>query len=347
MIDVSTQPWMNGLLGDAEMAAIFAPERALARFLRIEAAWTRALGQVEGIKEAEALAAQIETAPIVPRDLEDGMAKDGVPIPALVRRLKAHVGADALLHRGLTSQDVLDTSLMQSLVEVLNLLAPRLATFDRALHDMQNRFGDCPIPAFTRMQPALETTGRDVIGRWRQPLARMQADVSSLTEQSAVVQWGGPIGARDHPQAQVLGALFAQDLSLRDPGVAWHTDRTRVVDVANILARIATTLGKMGEDIALYAVTGSGQHIAFEGGGSSAMPHKSNPIKAEALCAIADHAASLVASVLRAARHEGHRSGRAWTLEWLALPQLCLAAGASSLLALGLVGDIKTLGEQR
>ncbi len=346
MIDVSTHPWMSGLFGDAEVPALFAPERTLARYLQIEAAWTRALGEVEGVAGAEALAARIEAAPIKPDDLKDGMATDGLPIPALVRHLKTHleVDPDAPLHTGLTSQDVLDTSLMQTLVEVLELLVTRLSKLDHALDQIQQCFGDNPLPAVTRMQPALETTTSDVIGRWRQPFARLQTDIEASIEQSRILQWGGPIGRRDHPQATALGLTFARNLGLRDPGTAWHTDRTPIMDVAQILSRITAATGKVGDDFALYAVTGSGQHISFAGGGSSAMPHKNNPVKAETLTALADHAASLTMSVLRAGRHEGHRSGHAWTLEWLALPQLCLATDHSTHLALSLIDDIETLG---
>lgn len=345
MIGVASHPWMRGLFGDADMERLFTPEAELARFLQVEAAWTRALGEAEAVAEAEQVARGIEAAPITPGDLADGMAKDGVPIPELVRRLKQHVGSghEALVHKGLTSQDVQDTSLAQTLVNVMGLLEARLTQLDEAFSGLEDRFGDRTLPAFTRMQPALETSVKDIVGCWRQPIPRLLSDAVVLKERLGIIQWGGPIGLRDHPKAEALGAAFARHLGLADPGAAWHTDRTPVLEVAQFLARVTVMTGKLGEDVALYAVAGP-DHISFAGGGSSAMPHKNNPVKAEALIALADHANTLVASITRAARHEGHRSGQAWMLEWLTLPQFCLTAGASTLLAIAVTADIEEFG---
>src|SRR3546814_1245420 len=81
------------------------------------------------------------------------------------------------------------------------------------------------------------------------------------------------------------------------------------------------------------------------GGTSSAMAHKSNPVRAEVLVALARYSATLLPAMHHALVHEQERSGAAWTLEWLALPQLTAAAGSSLLTARHLVGQIADLGE--
>ncbi len=345
MIDIATHPWMSGLLGDEEMADIFRPETELKRLLKIEAAWTRALGEIDGNETSDRIAALIETAPVDPNALKAGMTADGVPIRTLVRILRDHVGPDQAMrvHKGLTSQDVVDTSLVLALKRVLSLLGTRLETLDQRLADKQRAFGNRSMTAFTRMQPALETSVQEVVGRWRQPLADLIPDTRDAQNKVGILQWGGPIGVRDHIQADALGATFARHLGLRDPGKAWHTDRTVIQEAAQIFSRIATATGKIGEDVALLALAGS-DNIILEGGGSSAMPHKNNPVKAEALVALADFAAVLGASMIRSARHEGFRSGRAWTLEWLTLPQLCVVAGAGARLTEHLLNDVTSLG---
>ncbi|MCK0096934.1 lyase family protein [Yoonia sp. F2084L] len=345
MIDTATHPWLGDLLGDTQIAAIFQPDAELRRLLKVEAAWTRAIGSVAADGTADRVAVAIENAPIDPSTLKAGTTQDGVPIPALVRLLRDHVGPDhaALVHTGMTSQDVMDTSLMLALGDVLSVMENRMSALDQQLLDMQAAFKGRTMPAYTRMQPALQTTVHDVIGRWRNPFERLMNDARDLTNKVRIVQWGGPIGARDHAQAQAIGAAFAENLGLRDPGQAWHTDRSVVLDVAYLLSRISIATGKIGEDVCVFALAGA-ENITFTGGGSSAMPHKNNPVKAEALVALADFATVLATNLNRSARHEGFRSGRAWTLEWLILPQLCASVGAGTLLAAHTIEDIISMG---
>lgn len=346
MIGFSTHPWMSGLFGDEEISEIFSPERELQRFLAVEAAWTRALGAVSENPKAEDVAKAIETAKISPADLHDGFRRDGVPIPALVKLIKASVGPDEaeLVHKGLTSQDVMDTGLILALSDVIDVLSERMTALDQKLAELQTRTADARLMVFTRMQPALDTNGAEVVRRWRQPLRRLQSDLTTLRKDMDVIQWGGPIGVRDNPQADLMAQAFAANLGLSDPGLAWHTDRTIIVSLAHILTRIATATGKIGVDIALMSAVGPSQ-IKLEGGGSSAMAHKNNPVKAEALVSLASYAATLQMSLSNAACHEGFRSGQAWTLEWLTLPQLCVVAGASLVQARVLLRSIEALGK--
>ncbi|WP_373636755.1 lyase family protein [Yoonia sp. BS5-3] len=343
MISLSEHPWMGGLFGDAECTTLFSADAELKRFLQIEAAWTRALGTVEGVEDAEAVAKGIEEAVIETQVLRGGTERDGLPIPALVKALKGQLGNDALIHRGLTSQDVMDTSLMMVLGQVAELLIGRLKALDQQLAALQDRFGAARLMAYTRMQPALETTAQELIGRWRQPLPRLLSDLAHCQTDLRQIQWGGPIGVRDHTNADKLGVCFAHNLNMHDPGQAWHTDRTIVLSVGGILSRITIAMGKIGKDIALMAALGPEQ-ITLVGGGSSAMTHKNNPIKAEALISLADLASSLQSGLTRSARHEGFRSGQAWALEWLILPEFCVTSATSLLLAGKLINDLETFG---
>jgi 3-carboxy-cis,cis-muconate cycloisomerase len=88
-----------------------------------------------------------------------------------------------------------------------------------------------------------------------------------------------------------------------------------------------------------------GDEIALAGGGgSSAMPHKQNPVAAEMLVTLARFNAAQLGGLAQSAVHEQERSGAAWTLEWLILPQMVVACGASLRLAGDLVSSIRRLG---
>ena len=346
MIGLFDHPWFGDLYGDEKIIRIFSPEMELQRMLRIEAAWTRALGKVENSGETEAVARKIEQLSINPKDLREGTARDGVPVPELVALIRAATGpaSDSWVHVGMTSQDVIDTALMLSLRDVAEVLHWRLGNYVTALTDCEHRCQGRTLTAYTRMQPALETSADSLIARWRHPLPGLADDLSRCRTTLGVIQWGGAIGARDHPRHIELGSNFAALLGLSDPGEAWHTDRTRIVDFASILSRICLATGKLGEDTALMAALGTGQIKLSGGGTSSAMGHKCNPIKSEALSTLASHCAMAQGNLQRSALHEGYRSGRAWSLEWLTIPNLCQTAGASLMIAETLVAEIDALG---
>jgi 3-carboxy-cis,cis-muconate cycloisomerase len=82
-----------------------------------------------------------------------------------------------------------------------------------------------------------------------------------------------------------------------------------------------------------------------DGGASSSMPHKSNPVRAELLVALARFAAAQAGALHGALVHEQERSGSAWMLEWMVLPQLAAAAGRSLGAAQELVGSLEAVGD--
>ncbi|TIN70121.1 MAG: 3-carboxy-cis,cis-muconate cycloisomerase, partial [Mesorhizobium sp.] len=123
----------------------------------------------------------------------------------------------------------------------------------------------------------------------------------------------------------------------------WQNQRDALADFAGWLSLLTGSLGKFGQDIALLAQGGTEIKLSG-GGGSSTMPHKQNPVKAEALVALARFNATQLAGLHHALVHEQERSGAAWTLEWLLLPQMVVATAASLRLAAELAAQVESLG---
>ena len=346
MASLSHHPWFGDLFGCPETAALFSADTQLATLLRVEAAWTRGLGLVEGANQTESIAQQIERLTITPDVLRTGTTRDGIPVPALVGFIKAQFPESdhAWIHRGLTSQDVMDTTLMLTLREFSDLLSVRLTALQVGLDRLGRVNHDRQFTAFTRMQPALPIAAPLLVDNWARPARQLEQGLRLATEHVSVIQWGGAIGTRPHPQKEQLGALFAQTLGLCDPGYCWHTDRARLTDFATLLMQLCSAVGKIGEDVVLMAALGSDQITLAQGGGSSAMAHKNNPIKAEALATLARYAAVLSAGLHGSAVHEAFRSGRSWSLEFLILPDLCLTTAASVRIAADVVASIDALG---
>ena len=74
------------------------------------------------------------------------------------------------------------------------------------------------------------------------------------------------------------------------------------------------------------------------------MAHKQNPVGAEILVTLARYGAAQEGALLQAMVHEQERSGAAWSLEWLVVPQLVMATGTALLTAARLLGGITRLG---
>jgi 3-carboxy-cis,cis-muconate cycloisomerase len=104
---------------------------------------------------------------------------------------------------------------------------------------------------------------------------------------------------------------------------------------------VTGALGKIGQDVALMAQNEVGAAQLASGGTSSAMPHKNNPVAAELMVTLARFNAGMLGSLHQSLVHENERSGAAWTLEWMVLPQMCIATGASLRHAAGLLDNLE------
>lgn len=343
-------PLLSRLLGDGEIAAQFSAEAEIAQIAVFESALAVAEG-AEGVIPAEAAAAIAGRLTSFEPDMAaiaEATARDGVVTVELVRQMRAHVGAPhgELLHFGATSQDAIDTSLVLRLRPVLATLAQRLGALIDALEQLAARDGDRPLMGRTRMQDALPITAGTRIEQWSLPLARHRERLVELRPRVLVLQFGGAVGTLDKlgSKGRAVAERMASRLSLGLPQRSWHTQRDNLAELAGWLSLVTGTLGKMGQDVALMAMNPVAE-VSLEGtGGSSAMPHKQNPVAAEVLVALARLNATLVAGMHQALVSEQERSGAAWTLEWLVLPQMLVATGAALRTATGLAGAITSMG---
>lgn len=332
--DVFTHPWLQGIFGDDEAARLWSAERQIADMLRVEAAYSRALGHVGRLEPARAERAARVIDAFTPdiAALRRATARDGLPVPDLVRQIKAAAGADdEAVHAGLTSQDVMDSALALGLVAFNDLLAVRLRDLAAALSDLTARFGEITIMGRTRMQAALPVLFRQRAASWQRPVAAHLERLCALRPLVERLQLGGPVADRRGlgPQAAAIAAEMARQLGLAAPDAAWHSERAALAEYADLLSLITGSLGKMGQDICLMAQQGIGEARVAGGGGSSAMPHKQNPVSAELLVTLARFNATQLAGMHHALIHEQERSGAAWALEWMILPQMAMATARS------------------
>ena len=337
---------LSALTGDPEIDDLLSDEAQLGAMLAFERALAEASADC-GFVPAEAASAIVAaTENFVPDwpELAAGMARDGVVVPALVKGLKWHLAEEhrPALHKGATSQDVIDTALMLQMAKVLGVYETRLSSVLATLEELAHRHGEKGLMAHTRMQVALPTTWGAKLTSWGEPLQRHLRTIAGMRRSLLVIQLGGPVG--DRGSFDGFGDTIAAGMAKRlDLGLAtpWQAQRDPIAALGNLLALIAGTLGKIGADVTLLAQNEVAAVTLEGGGGSSAMAHKSNPVNAEVLVALARQVAGLSGTLNQALVHENERSGAAWTLEWLTLPQMLVSTGASLRLAQKLAEQIR------
>ncbi|WP_274426685.1 3-carboxy-cis,cis-muconate cycloisomerase [Chelativorans sp. YIM 93263] len=339
-------PFLGNLLGDPALLECFSASTDILQMLRFEIALAEAEA-AEDIIPKDAVAAIKRATDVFAPDmgaLAAGVARDGVVVPALLTELRALLDEEHRknLHFGATSQDVIDTSLALRLKQACESLLSRFEGVIEALAALEERDGHIEVMAHTRMQAAIPVTARRKIRSWREPLERHRTRLERVRSEVEILHFGGAAGTLDKlgDKGPAVADRLAKALDLNRVDHPRHSERDGLADFASVLSLTTGSLGKMGQDVALMAQNKMGEVELSGGGGSSAMPHKKNPVKAEALVTLARFNATLFPGLHHALVHENERSGSAWTLEWMLLPQMVMATGAALLRATELAQGI-------
>jgi 3-carboxy-cis,cis-muconate cycloisomerase len=334
MVKMLPHPLLDALVGDEEVGALFSNEAELAAILHAEVALADAQAEI-GLIERDAADRILKVSSSFKPDwpkLAEGLTQDGVVVPQFVKQLRAAVGEPhaKAVHLGATSQDIIDTALVLRLKSAIAIMEGRIDHLIETLHALKTRDGSLRLMAHTRMQQALPFTVADKIDTWLHPLKRHSEALKALAPRILVLQLGGPVGTRGELKGRgdAMADAMAERLGL-GYAPSWHSQRDRIGEFASFLSLLSGTLGKLGQDVALMAQNEVAEVRLAGGGGSSAMPHKSNPVLAEVLVTLARFNAGLLGTLHQALVHENERSGAAWTLEWLVLPQMVVSTGAA------------------
>ncbi|GAA2423034.1 3-carboxy-cis,cis-muconate cycloisomerase [Streptomyces glaucus] len=311
----------------------------LRALLDAEAALTRAQAAL-GLVPAPAAAAVTEAARedgFDVRSLAERARAGGNPVIPLVADLTAAVGEEygPYVHRGATSQDILDTAAMLVAARTLELVLADLARTERALARLAAGHRDTALPGRTLTQHAVPTTFGLKAAGWRSLVLDARDRVTAVRE-ALPAQLGGAAGTlaafaaygADDPLA--LPAAYARELGLAAPPLPWHTLRTPVADLAGCLAFTAGALGKLAVDVLALSRTEVREVAEGSGGGSSAMPHKANPVRSTLIAAAARRAPQLAATLYGALAAEDERPAGAWHAEWEPLRELLRLTGGAA-----------------
>ena len=336
--------------------------RAFVRaMLDFEAALARAQA-AEGLLPEEHARAIAEACAKVAIDeealVEEGRRNATLAVP-LVRMLREHVArsskaAAADVHRGATSQDVLDTAtalcLRPCLEEADRALDAAIRAFARRAHEHRAT----PMLARTLMQPALPMAAGLKIARWAAALAADRERLAESQADALALQLGGPVGALEGMDGKGPAVRHRMALALGLADVpAWQAHRNAWIDLLDRAGLVVLTSGKIARDLALLGQAEVGEMLEApprEGvGGSSSMPHKRNPVACAQALAAATRIPGLLASLHAAAVGEHERSLGGWQAELAVVPEIAAALGGAldflETVAASLVIDPKRMRE--
>ncbi|MGW5697574.1 3-carboxy-cis,cis-muconate cycloisomerase [Streptomyces asiaticus] len=314
--------------------------------LDAEAALARVVAPA-GAAEAVAGAARAELYDV--RDLALRARSGGNPVIPLVADLTAAVArtdaeAASYVHRGATSQDIVDTAMMLVAARALPMIVADLERTAAELARLAAAHRDTPMPGRTLTQHAVPTTFGLKAAGWRALALDARDRLAALRPPAQLGGAAGTLAAFDGG-VPLLGR-FAEETGLAEPGLPWHTLRTPVADLGTALAFAVGALGKLAADVLVLSRTEIGEVAEGAGGGSSAMPHKSNPVRATLMAAAARQAPGLAAALLGSLAAEDERPGGAWHAEWQPLRELLRLAGGAARDAVELASGLRVFPDR-
>lgn len=341
--------------GDERAGDLFGDEAFLEAMIAVEQAWLDALAEAGIAPSSVPLGGLVGPADLYA--VAVGAESGGNPVIGLVRLLRERTGSD-LVHRGLTSQDVLDTALMLCLRDAIDAVLADVERQARSLAVLVREHRATMMAGRTLTQHAVPITFGLKASTWLLGLVEAVSALRRVRE-GLPAQAGGAAGtmaatvelARDQPDPVSATALavrtFARRLDLQG-GAPWHTRRTPITTAADALVTLADAWGRIGGDVALLSRPEIGELQEASGGGSSTMPGKANPVLSIQLRRHALAAPGLAATLhTAAASYVDERPDGAWHAEWATLRTLArrsvVAASQAADLLDGLVVDAERM----
>jgi 3-carboxy-cis,cis-muconate cycloisomerase len=337
---------MTNLLwpGDHRAGDLMTDPALLDSMVAVESAWLRALAGL-GLTPAEAAEADLRHV-LAPQDGERiarSAENGGNPVIGLVALLRerADPSVSRWIHRGLTSQDVLDTALMLTTRRVLDNVTSQLAEQISVLSELAATHRDTPMVARTLTQHAVPTVFGAKVAAWLNAVVDAASRLTALETPVQIGGAGGTLAASTELAAATAGGENPAQLSMQlvrntaaalglESRTAWHTTRAPITEVADALVGCCDAWGRIASDVVTLArpeIAELSEPATAGRGGSSSMPQKRNPVLSILIRRAALSAPALAATLhTAAALANDERPDGAWHAEWDTLRTLARRA---------------------
>ena len=318
------------LFGTQAMRSCFSDTARLRAMLAVEAALARAQAASDLVPDD--LAPAIDAIPVEALDraaIGDATALSAVPTIPFVKAVQALLPShlEKSFHKGATTQDVMDTALVLQMRDALVAVTRDVDAILAGLAHLATTHRATPCAGRTYGQHAAPVTFGFKAAVWLAGIAEAAARLPDLRARVLTASLGGPVGtlAGLGLAGPAVADAFAAILGLAPASIAWHARRGRFAELGGWIAQLVGACAKMATDVAHLASTEVGE--VAEGyvpgrGGSSAMPHKRNPVSCTVILAAHAAAPGLAATLLSSMAVLHERPAGAWHGEWNALPTL-------------------------
>ncbi|MDV6979095.1 lyase family protein [Mycobacterium intracellulare] len=331
--------------GDERAGPLMSDAAFLTAMVLVEHVWLRELVEA-GVAPAAAAA---DLLGMVSAEDTEALAaaaeRDGNPVSELLGLLRQRSGAETArwVHRGLTSQDIIDTAMMLCARDALAAVKEELACQVRTLAVMVEKY-PTPMLARTLTQPAVPSTVAAKLANWLSGLLDGVDTLAALPMLPAQVGGSaGTLAATTELAGSAVSALALSGSAASALGLAtalpWHTTRSVVTRIGDVLVTCCDVWAHIANDVAVGSRREIGELAEGRSGGSSTMPQKRNPVLSVLIRRAALTAAPLAATLHAAsAASVDERADGGWHAEWATLRTLArrsvvAAAQTSDLLA--------------
>jgi adenylosuccinate lyase len=272
------------------MAAIWSEQRKYENWLRVEIAATTALARA-GIVPSSAVESLQQRASFTIERIHEIEAETRHDVLAFTTAVAESVGPDSRwLHYGLTSTDVVDTAQALAFVQASALIREGIVRFREVLRKRAVEFQHTPTIGRTHGVHAEPTTFGMKLLLWYAEMGRNLKRFNAAAEDMRAGKISGAVGAFGKLKPEHEAAILAE-LGLQPALISTQVlQRDRHAAYITTLAVLGSTLDKIALEIRHLQRTEVREAEEFFSAGqkgSSAMPHKRNPITSENICGLA------------------------------------------------------------
>jgi adenylosuccinate lyase len=274
-----------------EMAELFTDQAKFAAWLEVEVLACEAWAELGVVPREHAATIRARASFTVDEVLERERVTDH-DVAAFVDVVQESVGmpAGAWVHYGLTSSDVVDTALAYVVVQALDVLAVAAEGLEAALVVLAREHRDTPCVGRTHGIHAEPTTFGTKPALWALQVRRDRERIARARQTMCVGKLSGAVGTYSNIDPHVE-QYVCEHLGLTPTPATQVIARDRHAEMMYVTATIGATCETIGLEVRHLQRTEVREVLeSFRAGaqkGSSAMPHKRNPIKSEQLCGLA------------------------------------------------------------